>query len=240
MVATIAAAMSWGRHVIRCKPHTPAGVVLSSVDDRVLAGGGAAGVMFTIVTMVTDGTWLGWSWTAIILDGAASAANWSPVLGWIILLPLFLFDILLPLVVMMAFPTPMLAMSMTLADMRNDRLGRPTVTVPAIAVISFVLGVTPAISVCVAVFIAVAALAVDRGTPIPDVVSSLPDRLRPGGMKPSDESANAPQSWELITPAARFRAARMSAVVLVALMTFLITASAWLLLMASWGSPDGR
>jgi hypothetical protein len=104
------AAVACARDVIRRKPDSATGVVLGSIDDRVLAGGIATGVAATLCQELTKDSWLGWSWGTPIMNAMASTAPSAPPMVVLLMAILLLAVITLsPLMATMMVPAPALA-----------------------------------------------------------------------------------------------------------------------------------
>lgn len=231
--AGVVAAAAWARSVVRRKPTSATGVVLSCVDDRALAGGIVAGLAIAICQELAQNSWFGWSWGTPIMDAARQEAASSTTVALLVGIPLLVLIVFSPLVVAVIFPAPALALSVFFSYRRGEdtRSRHPAVTALVAAAVTFVLGGPAAGSACLGVTVAVIGVLVRRKPPVPDVVSALPARLDLPGSE--SRSGTTTQSWELLSPANRYHAARVSAVNIVSLMTVIVATSALGLLVVS-------
>lgn len=224
--AGVVAAVAWARSVVRRKPTSATGVVLSCVDDRTLAGGIVAGLVIAISEELTQNSWLGWSWGTQIMDAARHGAASSTAVALVVGVLVLVLVAVSPLVVAVVVPAPALALSAFFSCWRGEdaRSRHPAVTALVAAVVVFVLGGPAAGSVCFGVTVALIGVLVRRKPPVPDVVSALPARLDLPGSE--SRSGTTTQSWELLSPAGRYHAARVSAINTVSLMTVFVATSA--------------
>lgn len=234
LVATVAggvlSAVAWVRYITHRHPTSSTGVVLSSIDDRALAGGIAAGLGMTACDALTSGTWLGWSWGDPITDSTLRGAQSSPaVVEWTVAIVLLAAITLAPLLVAVVIPVIALAATAALAYSRVERGRRlrPALTVPVAAVLAAAIGFPIAVAVCYGILVAVIGTLVRRKPPVPDVALALPSRLTGRQLRKPDAD---PQSWELLDARGRYHSARVAAVNVVTLMASIVSGSALTLL----------
>lgn len=220
VVATIfALAYAWARALIRHRPYSPAGIVMSAIDTRILGTGAAIGASVTLMYWAarTVQPWLGWGWLDSVLGEVIVSAPYDTV-AFTFLVIVVLITLVVPVVAVVGLTPCLLLLSMAGAHWRMHRApARPALMATLTTVILVAIGGPIVLAILYGVTTEVASRVLRRGNPPQHVPVSHPENLGGTELSTKIEHDGRKQARELadlrdqLPRVEQYRAARIAA-----------------------------